>query len=244
MKNKPTPTAASTGTSKADYDLINRIVLRALTLCAANGVKYDRMTAFMDISTCHETTPLRLQDLLDANEFNFIHDILGIRQHMNRKTGQLDNCFIPRFTQRNKIKTVSVSKVHQAYEQKENGTGGRFAKLNPCYGCSKSAGKNYSSHRLTDCGWADLALCLCDNCALATSGMINPLEFIAYAEQHGGIKQADVARVREYWTSVVNAQTAIGKAKIAANFVPNALYADAVREVIALAEKALAAEAR
>lgn len=87
-----------TTTVKEDYELINKIVLRALVLCAKNGVQYDRMTAFMDISATHEFQPLRLADLLAADEFNFAHDVLGIRENMDRKVGRLANCFLPRFS--------------------------------------------------------------------------------------------------------------------------------------------------
>lgn len=92
---------------------------------------------------------------------------------------------------------MTINRQAQAYKQKENGKGGRFAKLNPCYGCGKSAGENYFSHGLTDTGeWADLALVLCERCATATESMTNPLDFVAYAEKKGGISAEDAARAR------------------------------------------------
>lgn len=45
-------------------------------------------------------TPLRLEALRDADAFNFAHDILGIRRHLNRETGALENGFTPRFARR------------------------------------------------------------------------------------------------------------------------------------------------
>lgn len=97
MKTKTKTCTAETQQRRADYELINQIVLRALTLCAKEGIQYDRMTAFMDISAAHEEMPLRLAHLLAADEFNFAHDVLGIRRHMNRETAKLGDCFVPRF---------------------------------------------------------------------------------------------------------------------------------------------------
>jgi hypothetical protein len=103
-----------------------------------------------------------------------------------------------------KVKTVKASKVAQAYDQKRNGAAGRFAKLNPCYGCGKSAGKDYYSHPLTDNGWGDMALVLCEKCGSATQHMWHPLDFIAYAEAHGGMTSEIAASLRQYrserWT--------------------------------------------
>lgn len=50
-----------------------------------------------DISAVHFHCPLRLNDLLAADRFNFAHDMCGIQRHINRETGQLENFFLPRF---------------------------------------------------------------------------------------------------------------------------------------------------
>lgn len=61
-------------------------------------VGIDSLSLTMDISAVHVNgCPLRLKDLLKADDFNFWHDIFGIQKHINRATGQLNNCFIPRF---------------------------------------------------------------------------------------------------------------------------------------------------
>ena len=39
---------------------------------------------------------LDLQKLLDAPDGDFGHDVFGIRRHINRQTGELENCFLPR----------------------------------------------------------------------------------------------------------------------------------------------------
>jgi hypothetical protein len=82
-----------------DEDLIHQIVRRAMD---PTGHDYssmiDPLTLEMDLTACHANgCPLRLQELLDADNFNFAHDVLGINRHMNRDTGQLEDCFLPRF---------------------------------------------------------------------------------------------------------------------------------------------------
>ena len=55
--------------------------------------------------------------------------------------------------------------------------GGKYAKVNPCYLCGKSAGVNYSSDRRTDTtdsagnDWGDIALVLCARCAKKLDAM-------------------------------------------------------------------------
>lgn len=51
----------------------------------------------MDITACHcNGTKLDLQKLLNADKFNFAHDVQGIRSHISRHDGQIKNCFLPR----------------------------------------------------------------------------------------------------------------------------------------------------
>jgi hypothetical protein len=51
----------------------------------------------LDLIATHLTCPLRLGELLDADDTNFIHDIAGIERHLNRRTFKLEDCFLPRF---------------------------------------------------------------------------------------------------------------------------------------------------
>lgn len=53
--------------------------------------------AEMDLSAVCFHTALRLTDLLTADDFNFGHDLAGIKRHINRQTGELENCFLPRY---------------------------------------------------------------------------------------------------------------------------------------------------
>ena len=89
-------TDISLSTTKPDSELIGRIVDRALGLRIG-----DRMSIHMDITATHcNGNPLRLADLLAADDFNFQHDVCGINRHLNRDTGKLMDHFIPRFSQR------------------------------------------------------------------------------------------------------------------------------------------------
>jgi hypothetical protein len=60
---------------------------------------FEHIELSMDITACHlNGNKLRLEDLFNADEFNFSHDILGISMNINRETGKLNNCFVPRFS--------------------------------------------------------------------------------------------------------------------------------------------------
>lgn len=83
--------------SASDREMIEEVVERAIRLARAAGFPYNRMDAEMDITACHlNGNPLNLPKLLRADEFNFSHDVFGIRRNLNRTTGKLDNCFSPR----------------------------------------------------------------------------------------------------------------------------------------------------
>jgi hypothetical protein len=79
-----------------DKELIDQILDRAET--AGHLKKRNRLNSEMDITACHQNgTPLRLAEWLHADDFNFLHDLHGIDSHMNRSTGRLVGCFVPRF---------------------------------------------------------------------------------------------------------------------------------------------------
>lgn len=74
-----------------------RIVIGIANRAISAGIYKNRLDADMDISAVHATCPLRLTALLEANQFDFAHDMYGIRRHLNRQTGELGNFFLPRF---------------------------------------------------------------------------------------------------------------------------------------------------
>lgn len=84
--------------TKEEWDTAEKIAQRAVEMAASNSVVYDKIDGEMDIIATHANgCPLRLDALLSADDFNFAHDVFGIRRHINRRTGQLENCFLPRF---------------------------------------------------------------------------------------------------------------------------------------------------
>lgn len=83
--------------SKEDAELIGKICDRGYPAMQVHGIYRDKRSMIMDITAVHANgNPLRLQDLLKFPEFDFIHDIAGIASHLNRKTGKLEHCFLPR----------------------------------------------------------------------------------------------------------------------------------------------------
>lgn len=84
--------------TKTDKALIRHIVKRAMRHAKEAGIAYDPQDCAMDITACHANgTKLDLIELLGATDFNFIHDVFGIRQHLSRRTGKLKHCFVPRY---------------------------------------------------------------------------------------------------------------------------------------------------
>jgi len=59
----------------------------------------DRMGAFMDIESADLLFALRLDDWLNADEFNFAHDFCGIRNAIKRTSFPATDfgLFVPRF---------------------------------------------------------------------------------------------------------------------------------------------------
>lgn len=59
-----------------------------------------RMSLIMDLLAAdgkNGNAPIDLDALAEADEFNFVHDVAGIVRHMDRTTGQLTDCFVPRY---------------------------------------------------------------------------------------------------------------------------------------------------
>ena len=82
--------------TKEDVEKIMRIVRRLDDLGCVEE-ESNPMSVHMDIQACHtHGCPLDLDGLLDANPSDFGHDVWGIHQNIDRKTGKLLNCFVPR----------------------------------------------------------------------------------------------------------------------------------------------------
>jgi hypothetical protein len=84
--------------SKADYRLISKIAARAVRLAEAADIAVDFQEMQMDLLACHANgCRLDMQRLIDAPDGEFGHDVFGIRRFLDRQTGQLGGCFVPRF---------------------------------------------------------------------------------------------------------------------------------------------------
>jgi hypothetical protein len=82
--------------TKAERIAVELIIDRARRVYARAGVQFDQQTLYMDLSAAHADIPLDLAKLSAFDDFNFSHHIGGIARHMDRETGKLGDCFVPR----------------------------------------------------------------------------------------------------------------------------------------------------
>jgi len=84
-----------------DLNLIDDIAARALTILARVGSQTTKLDIIMDLTAVHtKVVPLDLQRLRDATDFNLIHDVCGIRAHLDRENLAMKDYFEPRFVRR------------------------------------------------------------------------------------------------------------------------------------------------
>ncbi len=83
-----------------DIKLISQIARRAKKEYASFGLEVNAETIIMDLTSVHfiGENPIKLQELLVAETDDFMHDIIGINQNLNRITYKLENCFSPRYS--------------------------------------------------------------------------------------------------------------------------------------------------
>jgi hypothetical protein len=80
-----------------DSLLIDDIIARAAVLEITHKWTYSRKRLQLDLTATHlNGCPLDLHKLLQFDDFNFTHDITGIARHLDRTTGELRDCFVPR----------------------------------------------------------------------------------------------------------------------------------------------------
>lgn len=83
-----------TPNTRHEATLIQVIAKRATGLLPNVSI----MQVAMDVSAVHlNGCPLRLEELAEAENFHFAHDVVGILRHLDRETGQLRDCFVPRY---------------------------------------------------------------------------------------------------------------------------------------------------
>lgn len=80
--------------TKDEHKTIQRIIDRLDRI--NGGHRVDRIGFSMDIDACHMVCPLDLVKLEGFDDANLLHDVLGINRHLNRETGELEDCFLPR----------------------------------------------------------------------------------------------------------------------------------------------------
>lgn len=83
--------------SPEDRFLVRKIVARARKL----GWKRRAQDTEMDLIACHANgNPMDFRKLLDADDFNLMHDVSGIANCMDFNTGKLLRHFSPRCSAR------------------------------------------------------------------------------------------------------------------------------------------------
>lgn len=84
--------------NEIENTFIDQIIDRATDIF---GKKINRLSLHMDLIACHKQNyPLDFEKLANTSSFNFSHDIAGIINNMNRTTGKIENCFVPRCTKK------------------------------------------------------------------------------------------------------------------------------------------------
>lgn len=76
-----------------DSTVINDIAVRALL---RHDLQVKKMDLTMDLEAAHIAEPLDLVKLLNFRDGDFLHDVVGIINNIDRTTGALGNCFSPR----------------------------------------------------------------------------------------------------------------------------------------------------
>ena len=59
--------------------------------------KGERFTFMMDLENADNVFNLRLEELLNADDFDFAHDIIGIVNNIDRRNPTDFNLFVPRY---------------------------------------------------------------------------------------------------------------------------------------------------
>lgn len=81
-----------------EHELITKVVFRAVDIAAGQGFNLPAFSCTMDLTAFHlNGCPLDLDSLAKAKPCDLIHDVAGIREHINRETGKLEDCFLPRY---------------------------------------------------------------------------------------------------------------------------------------------------
>lgn len=88
----------------AELELAAEIAERAVKLRQERGVApgpEESLDIEMDVLATHlNGCKLKLLELLNADDFNFSHDVFGIKANLDRQTGKLQYSFHPRYAEK------------------------------------------------------------------------------------------------------------------------------------------------
>lgn len=83
-------------TSREEFETIVKIVERAERIGVVS--KKRRITSIMDVENAHKHFNIRLKEWLECeDEYEFLHDFVGIANNIDRGNPTNFNLFVPRF---------------------------------------------------------------------------------------------------------------------------------------------------
>jgi hypothetical protein len=86
----------SFATTNDEHLQAEQVVDRYLRLSGESRAR--KLVYLMDVLATHANgCPLDLAALANASDLDLAHDMGGIIRHIDRKTGQLTGCFLPRY---------------------------------------------------------------------------------------------------------------------------------------------------
>lgn len=93
-------------TTTRERPLIKRVMERAKAF-TSHSLELE-----MDLTACNaNAVRLDFRRLLAFDDSSFLHDVMGIRQHLDRETGELQNEFRPR------CEKITLSKLEKKFIQ-------------------------------------------------------------------------------------------------------------------------------
>jgi len=122
---------------------LGMIIGRAMKLATEGSLVASSMQLTKDIGTCHAfACPLKLQELAEANDKDFLHDVRGIHRLLNRRLKRLDEDFWPihaaveRFSKAEYLLKDLVEHIDsETCQHEETHRGGAIWEI--CDGCGK-----------------------------------------------------------------------------------------------------------
>ena len=88
--------------TRQELALIGAIVQRARDVTPSGAAMHSALDLVMSMDACHSNgCRLDLQRMTKASRIEDVaHDVFGIHRYIDKETGKLTDCFLPRFHQR------------------------------------------------------------------------------------------------------------------------------------------------